>query len=361
MGAYGLPSPSGSGFKVNSNPIMFNTAPAPTSLDTGNASSGLGSSRSGSGSIYKTFDLPQNAGSNQFMPSMPSIPAGNAPGTVPQSGSPVGGGGAPQYSSLRDLGNGFKIQSPIDPALTKGLENFLQSFLGKGATPFDLSALLPSSGQAGGAGQLSAPLTQMLQQLQGLFSGQTDPSQAGPLGGAFSTLSNVAQNGISAVPTWNTMVDAMQRQIGQGANNLREQFAFAGNLAGSPFANAIQDYQTQSNKDLNSQLAQMQYQGIQDQLGAAGSLMSGGSDLGQFFQGLDQASIDRLYNEFLRTQPEYNPLLGLISGLSTTFQPILSKQYGVGAGAALQGVGSILSGLKDIPGLSSGASSGGGN
>lgn len=301
--------------------------------------------------------LTRNAGSNQFMNSMPSIPAGNAPGTVPSNtpgvvppAKPVTGSTPSTQNNfgLTDWGNGFKSENPMFPNLTNQFGDFLKGFLGKGATPFNLSALLPSSGGTTGAGQMSAPLTQLLQSLQGMFSGQVDPSTQGAMGGAFGTLSDVAKNGIDAVPTWNTMVDAMQRQIGQGANNLREQFASMGALAGTPFGTAMTDYQNQSNKDLNSTLAQMQYQGIQEQLGAAGTLMSSGDSLGQFIQGLDQSSIDRLYNEFLRTQPEYNPLLGMTAGLGTTFQPVLTKDYGVGAGAALQGIGSIASGIGDM-------------
>lgn len=295
-------------------------------------------------------DMTHQVGSNQYQATPPGvIPASNVPGVVPPSGAPVGNPDRGTYNfGLTDWGSGFKAENPMFPNLSTAFGTFLQNYLGKGATPFNLQALLPSNGQATGAGQLSAPMTQMLQQLQGLFSGQVDPSQAGALGGAFGTLSNVAKNGISAVPTWNTMVDAMQRQIGQGANNLREQFASMGALAGSPFGTAMSDYQNQSSKDLNSILAQMQYQGIQEQLGAASGLLQGGNDLGQFIQGLDQASVDRLYNEFLRTQPEYNPLLGMLAGLSTTFQPVLSKNYGMGAGAALQGIGSIASGIGDL-------------
>lgn len=324
-------------------------SPMPNNISTdfGNANTGLGTGDKSPFSLGTGYRLPQNAGSNQFTPSMPSIPAGNAPGTVPQSGSTMPSS-TPATYGLNYLGHGFFNEQPISPQLQNNFGNYLMQNLGKGATPFDLSALFPSSGQAGSQGQLSAPLTQLLTQLQGLFSGQISPSQGGPMGGAFGTLSNVAQNGISAVPTWQSMVDAMQRQIGQGANNLREQFASMGALAGSPFGQAMTDYQTQSNKDLNSQLAQLQYQGIQDQLAAASGLMSSSDSLGQFIQGLDQGSIDRLYNEFLRTQPEYNPLLGMTAGLATTFQPILTKNYGVGAGAALQGIGSIAQGIGSI-------------
>lgn len=324
-------------------------APSNIAVDFGNVNSGLGGGGNGSPfNLGTNYRLPLNAGSNQFMSSMPSMPASNAPGVVPPSGSTVPSSDYPANYGLNYLGHGFFSEQPISPQLQNNFGNFLMQRLGKGATPFDLSALLPSSGQATGQGQMSAPLTQLLTQLQGLFSGQLNPSQAGPMGGAFGTLSNVAQHGISAVPTWQTMVDAMQRQIGQGANNLREQFASMGALAGSPFGTAMSDYQTQSNKDLNSQLAQMQYQGIQDQLAAASGLTSSGNELGQFIQGLDQASIDRLYNEFLRTQPEYNPLLGMTAGLATTFQPILTKNYGMGAGAALQGIGSIAQGIGSI-------------
>ncbi|MDP2637155.1 MAG: hypothetical protein Q8P03_00890, partial [bacterium] len=64
--------------------------------------------------------------------------------------------------------------------------------------------------------------------------------------------------------------------------------------------------------------------------------------LGELFQGLDQAAIDRTFAEFLRTRPEYSPLLNFLHALSVTFPPALATQTGLGSvGAAIGNVGTI--------------------
>jgi hypothetical protein len=72
-------------------------------------------------------------------------------------------------------------------------------------------------------------------------------------------------------------------------------------------------------------------------------------NLSEILQGYDQASIDRLLAEFIRTRPEYGPLLNAIFGMATTFPPYLGGSYGLGAGGALLGsAGSIMSGAADL-------------
>lgn len=293
------------------------------------------------------------SGSNQFFPVMPSIPTPfnanpgmatmNTPGVVPPSS---GGGsgtfpggtqplqftGPPGASGQTGIGKGLFAQNPLDPALTSQFFQFLQSQIGKGVDPFNLSTLLPSSGQATTPGQLNAPLTDLLKEIQGAF---------GPGG----QIGDIATKGVSAVPQWQTMVDAMQRQIGQGAANLKEQFNFAGDLASSPFGTAAADYQLQSNKDLNSLLAQLQQQNFGLQL-QAGQEVEGA---GQFMQGLDQQAIQNLLQEFIRTSPQYNPTLGMEFGASTTFPPVLNPKTGAGGlGALLGGSGQLAGGIAAL-------------
>lgn len=298
------------------------------------------------------FGMPEmpgvGGGSNQFFQNMPSIPSpmnspggskgGNtnanafdpssflafssgqpAPGTAPNQnpapgapGQPLQFTGPPGASGMTGIGKGLFAQNPLDPALTSQFFQWLQSRIGKGASGFDLSTILPSSGQATAPGQLNAPLNDVMKNLMALF----DP-QSGSLG-------KLASNGIDATPIWQKTVDAMQRQIAQGGANLKEQFNVEGGLASSPFGQAAVDYQTQSNKDLDSLLANMQFQGIQDQLQASGQMQGAG----QFLQGLDQQSIQNMLQEFIRTSPEYSPLLGMMFGGSTTFPPVLDPKKG---------------------------------
>lgn len=287
-------------------------------------------------------------GSNQFFSSFPTMPSPsmttpnnlpNNPGVVPPFNSsnpgspqPLQFTGPPGASGQTGIGKGLFAQNPLDPSLTSQLFQFLQSQIGQGVSPFSLSTLLPSSGQATTPGQLNAPLTALLQQMQSAF---------GP-GGQIGTM---ATQGLSAVPQWQTMVDAMQRQIAEGASNVREQFNVEGNLAGSPFGTAMVDYQTQSNKDLNSLLASLQQQNFSQQLQAGNEVQGAG----QFLQGLDQQSIQNVLQEFIRTSPQNNPLLGLEFGASTTFPPVLNPKSGAGGlGALLGGAGGLASGIADI-------------
>jgi hypothetical protein len=253
---------------------------------------------------------------------------GTAPNQTPSSSptNPVTLTGPPGASGMTGIGKGLYAQNPLDPALTSQLFQWLQSQIGQGVPGFDLSTILPSSGQATVPGQLNAPLTQLLQQMQTMF---------GPQG----QIGQMAAGGVDAVAPWQKMVDAMQRQIAQGGANLKEQFNVEGGLASSPFGQAAVDYQDQSNKDLNSLLGSMQFQGIQDQLQAGGMVQGAG----QFMQGLDQQSIQNMLQEFIRTSPQYNPLLGMQFGAATTFPPVLQPQKGGGAlGGLLSSLGPLL-------------------
>lgn len=237
---------------------------------------------------------------------------------------------------------------PLDPGLTSQFFNWLQGQVGQGATPYGGQAWLPSSGQTLGAGDLTAPLNEYLASLQNFF--QT--GQAGSMPG-FGTLQQMSESGlpVDVLPAWQAMVQAQQRNIGQGAANLREQFAFAGNLAGSPFGTAEADYQNQAILQQNALLQQGQQQALEAargrQFGASQFLGGAGLDMADYLQGLDQASIDRAYQEFIRTQPEYSPLLQALMAASTTFPPTVKRQSrGIGwLGGVLGGSGSILQGL----------------
>jgi hypothetical protein len=175
----------------------------------------------------------------------------------------------------------------------------------------------------------------------------------GPAG--TGTLESMSQTGnpTDVGPAWDAMVAAQQKNIGENAANLREQFAFGGDLKSSPFGQAATDFYSQTAKDQNALLAQMQQQASEAaagrQLSAAGDLTSGATGFGGMLQGLDQQSIQNMLAEFIRTRPEYSPLLGQEGGAATTFPPTISGSVGVGGmGGALSSAGTALSGIADL-------------
>jgi hypothetical protein len=163
------------------------------------------------------------------------------------------------------------------------------------------------------------------------------------------------------------MVKAQERNIGRGAADLREQFAFSGNLKGSPFGQAMVDYQNQATAEQNALLGQLSM-GAQEaargrQFEASNLLFQGASQLASALQSLDQDSIQATLSEFVRTQPEYGPLLNMMFALATTFPPTISESgsFGLGAtGALLSGAGSAAGGIADIIGILKGAGGAGG-
>ncbi len=277
-------------------------------------------------------------GSNQFMrfPSMtPSATAQDTsvspPGIVPPAGAPPGfsafgqASGPPELSAQKG-GVGAATKLPggagggptLDPRFTQAFDQFLRSFLGRGATPFNLSALLPSTGEATTPGTLTAPMNPIMESLMKFF--QT--GEGGPMPGV--------------LPMWEAAMGAMRRPEEEAEANLREQFSFMGNLASSPFGTSMADFQNQAALSKQALLGQLSLQALPQMMGFGGEL-----------QGLDQSSIDRMIQEFIRTRPEYSPLLGAQFGMATTFPPIYTKQGGVGQ-ALIGSAGDIMGGLAAL-------------
>ncbi|KKL59253.1 hypothetical protein LCGC14_2217200 [marine sediment metagenome] len=291
--------------------------------------------------------------SNQYFSTLPRIPTPTAGAAMPGSVSaaerttftPTTGMG----SGTTDLGRGFSSVPSIAPGLTNDFFGFLRSQIGEGATPFNLQSLLTSGGTTG-EGQLSAPMNEIISQLLQFYSGGGDSNVPG-----FNTLQEMSQTGapIDQTPAWEAMVEAAKRGIDESRANLRESFSFAGNLASSPFGRAETDFESQTAKDLNAQLIQAVTQAQESaagrRLGAGTALAGGASDFGSYLQGLDQSSIDRLFDEFIRTRPEYSPLINAQFGAAGAFAPVLSNRFGLGAvGGLLGGAGAAASGISDI-------------
>jgi hypothetical protein len=318
------------------------------------------------GSSNPSNTLMPAMGENQYttFPTMatPQASSTTPPGIVPPASSPSLPGAVNTYPNAPStpvgteswLGSSNYTLPTNDPSLTAQFYSWMQSQLGQGVTPFNLSAVLPSSGQTTAPGTLTAPNNQILQQLMAMFTGapSTIPGASG--------LTQMAQTGdpVDQTAAWQASVAAMQQNIQENAANLKEQFAFGGNLQSSPFGSAMQDYYTQSALQQNALLAQMQSQSLENaasrELSAQQGLTSEASSVGQYLQGLDQASITNLYNEFIRTQPQYNPVLQMLYGSALASPGVVNDTQGsdLGGIASLIGAGSsaALSGA-DIAGL----------
>jgi hypothetical protein len=213
----------------------------------------------------------------------------------------------------------------LNPQLTDIWGNFLQQQLGQGLTPFNLSSYLPSTGGTTGPGQLTAPLTPTMSGLEQFFAGQ---------GGGPNPYT---------LPLWQSQLQAMQYPIQENLANIKEQFAQQGALGSSEMARALTDYGTQTALGQQALLGQETMQALPLQMG-----------FGQGLQGLDQQAIQNMYQEFMRTQPQYNPLLQDIQSMATSFPPVYTKQGGVGsaligaAGPAMQGLAALIPALAAI-------------
>ena len=345
-----LPSlPGGGNNPGGNNPGGFNFSgmPAHNNLDFGGMFNfempnypGFGGSPGGGGTTPPIFNWPGSGG------------GGGNPYQVPSQGqSPSGFTTPATYSKSTP---GYHQLGPMYPGLSNNWAGYLTNQVGQGVSPFDLSTILPTGGSTA-PGQLTAGENPLLQSLQQFF---TSGGTSGGLPG-MSTLANIAQNGVSAVPAWQSMVAAQQQGIQQNEANLREQFGSMGNLAGSPFGTAMSNYAQQTTKDQNALLGQLQLQGIlQGQLPAAESLSQSGMGLSNTLQNLNQQAIQNQYGEFVRTSPQYNPMNQYMTGMSQFFPELYKTQSGSGA------LGGLLSNLGPLMGIggsiAEGLSGGGG-
>jgi hypothetical protein len=266
---------------------------------------------------------------NQYM-NFPSLTGGPTamstpstsypPGIVPPSGPgyPVTPPGAGGVGATDVLPGGYQTVPTTDPTFTSSFAQWLQSQLGKGATPFDLSAILPSTGQATAPGTLTAPENPLMQLLNQFYTTGT----GGPLPGV--------------LPMWTSEIQSMNIPIQQQLANIKEQFGAQGALGSSEMAQALASFGEQTALQQESLLGQLTLQALPGMQTEAATT-----------QQLDQSAINNLLNEFIRTQPEYSPLLGMESQLAETYPPSYKK--GGGVGQALAGSsGEILTGLASL-------------
>jgi len=283
---------------------------------------------SGSNMFGDNFNLSSLPGSNQYFginPTSTSMPGNTSLSSWPVATTPPAGynQGGPltniPVGSSYGLGKGTGTQTipTFDPQFTAQFYSWLNSQLGKGATPFGGQVGLPSGGTTA-PGQLSAPLNPLEQSLNQFYATGT----GGPMPGV--------------LPMWNAAIAAMsgpQGPIAQQEAQLKQQFAFGGDLASSPFAQAMTQFGEQTALNQEALLTQATLQALPTMQQQAATV-----------QGFDQAAIDRALQEFIRTQPEYSPLLNMLFGGATSSPGVFTKSTGTGIGSILGGLGSLLTG-----------------
>jgi hypothetical protein len=201
----------------------------------------------------------------------------------------------------------------MDPTLTQQFYNMLSGQVGQGLPGFNLQSMLPSSGQATAPGQLNAPLNNVYQQLQQFLTG----GQSSMPGASQATQMAQTGNPIDQTPAWQAMIASEQQNTDQNANNLREQFAFGGDLKSSPFGSAMQQYYNQNALNQNAQLTQAtataQEAAQQRELSAQQGTQALAGQTGSNLQTIDQNAINTMLQEFNYTLPQNNPMLQMMS------------------------------------------------
>lgn len=116
-----------------------------------------------------------------------------------------------------------------------------------------------------------------------------------------------------------TAASGLSNMYGQGSLSAAGQLA-AGGAAGA---------QGLSSNQMSAAYQQMQAALALQQLGIYGGLNSlqVGQGLGSQQYGVLQSQINNAYQEFLRTQPEYSPLLGLQASASVAYPPMMMQAF----------------------------------
>ena len=334
---------------------MMPSMPTPTGTGNSNNTAMPASPSIFSAMQTSPYVAPPPSGGGSGMPTFgsPAIPVAMPAGQqslfnpIPNGMTPNGQQMLAPGMTNTKIGPNMYTESPQYPGLSSNLSNFLSSQVGQGVPIFNQSTQLPTGGLTQG-GALSAPMNQLLSQLFGFYNGGSSSTPGA------STLANIANNGISALPEWQSMIQAQQQNIGQNQANLQEQFASMGGLAGSPFGTAMSNFASQTTADQNALLGQLQQQNIlQGQMPAAQSLLSDAGAMSQYGQSLDQQAIQNMLQEFNYTLPQNNPLNQEEYGLSTTYAPIYNTTSGQGV------LGGLLSNIGSIAGMGSSMFSGG--
>lgn len=263
-----------------------------------------------------------------------------APPPAPPKPPPVGNSGIPTYvmqngvPTLAGVGSPFTPQQMQQQYQQQMMQQLLMGGGGGGGFPgqpgFGPSAGTPSSGLT--ADQVLASWAGNQDYLKGFMSNQGYPTQV--------------------TPAWTSMVDAMQRNIQRGAANLEEQFGVSGNRFSTSFGTAATDYQTQTQKDQNSLLAQMT---LSSDEAAKQRMLSAATSLGGYGYGATSQLASQDFNsQMLQQQQALQAALALGSGSSAA----LNQLSGLGSSAANTLLLNSILGTQGLFGASNQAATG---
>lgn len=274
-------------------------------------------------------------GSNQYM-SYPALPnfnpsGGGGGGTVASdipnlttfSGVPLNTHQPGNYfknspGGVSDLGGNMFTAPTMDPAFTNQFYSMLTQLMG------------------GQGGQLQNNILSFLTGGPSSTPGATQLGQMAQTGDPFN-----------ASPEWQAMIQAQQQNIAQNEANLKEQFAFSGDLQSSPFGTAMGNFASQTTADQNSLLGQLMQSSYEN---AMGRQMQTGMGL-ESMAGNESQFLNQLFASSALTSPQLfqkqkSSLLGGIGSLLGAVEPIAgSVMEGLSGGGGISDVMSSLAGL----------------
>jgi hypothetical protein len=149
---------------------------------------------------------------------------------------------------------------------------------------------------------------------------------------------------VTALPPWQAMVEAQQRNIDRRFGDLTEAFGASGNRFSTSFGQAATDFQTQAAADQNAMLAQMQFAAMTDQERRG---LTAAQQLGQLgYGGVEQLS-GQNFNALMNQMQQQFAAGQSLFGAGTSAAAQLASQ---GMAGAQQLFGASLTGAQGLYG-----------
>lgn len=299
-----------------------------TMNDVGYAGGGGSPGQQQSTQTQQMFPSPMTQTGTPFQPT-PGTSTGPGAGTV--FGQP-GGGTASRGSSLPSnaifAAQGWPYNQQGGGSLPLGNPQ-----PGQNINPGTNPSLFTGAG-----GQQPTPITTS----QPSPAGATPDQAMATLPGDLQYLRNTASTGnpVNAMPAWQSMVDAMNRQNQINSANLNEQFNTSGNRFSTAYGTGMSDFWNQTGLNQNALLGQMTMQSSTD---AANRMLQAGGQLGGIgANALSQLSSQDYGSQMLQQQQQLQAALAMLQS---------------GGAAANQLAGYSASGTQQLGGQAYGAGS----
>lgn len=283
---------------------------------------------------------------------IPGVAAGGTGAYAPNFANP-GPNGAPSTTPAGWLPNQMPGATPVASPGFQGTPGAPGSFVGPNGQ-FDWNAFLSTiaggpggtpMGPPGAPGGPAGPSTAS-------FGGPASSTQtvdewlAGGVGDTNYLHNFAANNGLptDALPAWQAMVDAQQRNQQQRFADLTSAFGVSGNRFSTAFGDAAADYWNQAGRDQNALLGQMSLASMEAgrgrQFGAAQQLGS------QAFQGASQLSSQ----DFQSLMQQMGMNFGAAQGLFGSGTNAAAQLAQLGAQGAMALLGGSITGTQGLYG-----------